>query len=199
MSVAAELATRWAGRAGTIAFVLVALALGRVVGDQVPSPIDSYARPHEVVASQGRPVQLRAATITVDGVTVSRSFQTSSSLYESPGIFVLADVTFTPTLEDSALGHVEIVDRQGRSFTVTRTGGNTCPLTAPGLPTRCSVVLELPPDALPGATLRLGTDGTDTAYQDLAVVDLGLDAQDAQLAADAEPLEPREPLLEEGG
>lgn len=198
MSAVTTLGARWAGRAGTVAFVLVALALGRAVGDELPSPIDSYARPHEVTATLGRPVQLRAATVTVDGVGVSSSFQSSSSVYTSPGIFVLADVTFTPTLEDSALGHVEIVDRQGRSFTVTRTGGNTCPLTAPGLLTRCSVVLELPEDALPGATLRLGTDGTDTAYQDLAVLDLGLSAEDARQAADAEPLVPREPLLEEG-
>lgn len=198
MNVAGALASRWAGRAGTVAFVLAALALARAVGDELPSPFDTYAAPREVATTEGTAAHLRAATVTVDGVALSRTFRSSSSTYESPGVFVLADVTFSPTIEDATLGHVEIVDAAGRSFTPTRSGSSTCPLTAPGLVARCSVLLELPADALPGARLRLGTDGTDTAYQDLAVLDLGLTARDVQVAADAEPVQPREPLLQGG-
>jgi hypothetical protein len=181
-----------------VAFVLAALALARAVGDDLPSPFDTYAAPREVATTEGEATRLRAATVTVEGVELSRTYRSSSSLYVTPGVFVLAHVAFSPTLEDLTLGHVEIVDPAGRSFTPTRSGASTCPLTAPGLVARCSVLLELPADALAGARLRLGTNGTDTAYQDLAVLDLGLTAQDAELAADAEPVRPREPLLEGG-
>lgn len=192
MSGLRSTAGRWTGRAGTVAFVLAALALARVVGDSYPAPMQQFAQPHEVRATVGEPAHLRTLDVTVDDVRLGRSFSYSSSLYETPGVFVMVDVTFTPTLKDATVAYAELVDAQGRSYTRTRADTNLCQLVAPGITSRCSIALEIPAEAAPGAVLRLGHDGWRSSFDSLLVLDLGLDA--AEVSGAAPPGRPLRPL-----
>ena len=102
--------------------------------------------------------------------------------------WVVADLTLTPTVEDAGLPHVQVVDAGGRTFGLTRgSTTNSCRLTQPGIPLRCSVAVELPADALAGAVLQLAPV-PDPRFDHLLQVDLGLgaDADPAPVAAAAD-------------
>lgn len=196
MSRLLTFARRWSGRGGTIAFVVAALALARVIGDQYPDAAAHYARPHLVQVALGETAHLRTMDVVVDAPQVGTTVQDDWSVLETSGVFVQVEVAYTPTLEDTGLRYAEIVDAQGRSFTTTRSGSNTCTLSRPLVTSHCSVALELPADAVPGATLRLAADGFNPGYDSMLEVPLGLDAADVEAAlADPTPLVPVPELM----
>lgn len=178
---AAGIADRWVGRAGTIAFVVAALALARVIGDQFPDPIQEFQRPHPVQAQVGETAELRLADIEVHGIRVGDQLVGPGMLYPTDGVWVVADLTFTPTLEDAGLPYAQIVDAEGRTYTNTRGySTSTCGASAPGIPVTCSLALEIPANAADGAALEL-SPRLDPRYDNVLVLDLGLDA--ARVAA----------------
>lgn len=192
---------RWTGRAGTIAFVVAALALGRVVGDRFPDPIKALEEPHVVEAQVGEAGELRLARVQVDQVQVGTRYRGSSSLLTTDGVWVMADITLTPTLQDVGLTYAQVRDGQGRIFGPTRGGAtNTCRVSQPGIPLTCSVALELPEDAVPGARLLLAPV-LDHRFDNVVSVDLALTADDvarAQADPQAEPLTPRDEIAGAG-
>lgn len=193
----ASLSSRWLGRAGTVGFVVAALALGRVIGDQFPDPIQEFEEPHIVHAEVGEPAQLRLAQVQVDAVHVGTEFRGAGTLLPTEGVWVMADVTMTPTLEDVGLSYLRMVDPQGRVFGLTRGGEtNTCRVSQPGIPMTCSIAIELPTDAVPGITLEVAPTA-DPRYDNVLSVDLGLEAQDVEQALAG--TDPVQPLDEIGG
>lgn len=194
---AATLSSRWLGRAGTIGFVVAALALGRVIGNQFPDPIQEFEQPHLVHAEVGEVAELRLAQVQVDAVHVGTQFRTDGALMPTDGVWVMADITMTPTLQDAGLPYLRMVDAQGRTFGLTRgSTTNTCRVSQPGIPLVCSVAIELPADAVPGIVLE-AAPVLDPRYDNVASVDLGLQATDAEQALAAD--EPVVPLDDLGG
>ncbi len=174
---------RWAGGAGTAAFVVAALAVGRVVGDQLPEPFDRLSAPREHVVAVGEAAHLRTADVVVTGTHLGAVLDDGTAGVTTPGVWLVADLEITGTDGDSRLGTWEVVSADGtRSWSQTRGLTRTCSVAPPGVTQRCSVALEVVPEALPGATLRLGTV-SDLRYDDVAVVDLGLTAEDVEAAA----------------
>lgn len=175
------MADRWVGRAGTIGFVVAVLALGRVIGDQYPDPIQEFEQPHLVEAAVGDPTGLRLADVEVHGTRLGTELVGPGSVLPTDGVWVVTDLTFTPTLEDIGLPFAQLVDAQGRVYTATRgMAGSSCGATAPGIPLTCAIALEIPADAAVGAALHLGPR-LDPRYDDVLVVDLAVTAE--QVAA----------------
>lgn len=177
---------RWVGRAGTIGFVLAALALARAIGTQFPDPLDEFEQPHVVTAALGQTVELRTAEVTVQDVRVGTELVASGTPLPTEGVWVMAELSYTPTAEDTGLPYARIVDGDGRTFLATRGGTNTCGSSGPGIPLTCSVSIEIPADAAPGAVLQLASTGDhqrDTVrFDSLLELPLGLTAADVEAA-----------------
>lgn len=180
---------RWTGRLGTTAFILAALALGRVVGDELPRPFDRLNEPRHVEVGLGATAALRTAEVSVTRVQLGTALADTSSTLTTPGLWLVADVQLTPTDADAWLATWEVVGADGREWGRTRPLLDTCRITPPGITQTCGVALEVAPEALPGARLRLATQ-EDVRYDDRAVVDLGLTEAHVEQAGD-EPLEIR--------
>lgn len=192
-----SLASRWSGRAGTVGFVLAALALARVVGDNTPDPSERYGAPHEIQAVYGEPAQLRTATITVESLSLSEQLLGTSDVIPTEGIWVVVNLSYTPQLTQTGLSYAELTDTQGRSFTQTRRAANTCRISFPGIPMHCAIGLELPAEAAPGSVLRLATNPDDQRFDDILVLDLGIDAEMVESAQESgETLVLRDPVVD---
>ncbi|AXH97002.1 hypothetical protein [Ornithinimicrobium avium] len=181
------LSGRWLGGLGTSAFVLAALAVGRVVGDQLPDPFEPLSAPREHAVGVGETAYLREAELTVTGTRLGPLLDDGLSPVPTPGIWLVVDLELTGAGSDSQLRTWEVVAADGTSWAQTRGLTRTCSLVPPGITQRCSVALEVLPAALPGATLRLGT-ASDLRYDDVAVVELGLTAADVEAAASDAPV-----------
>ena len=172
-----------------------AFLIGRVVGDRFPDPLAAFEEPHVVRAQVGEPAALRLAEVQVDEVRVGTAYRGHGSLLTTEGVWVMADITLTPTLKDVGLPNAQVRDAQGRVFGPTRGGDtNTCRVSQPGIPLTCSIAIELPEDAVPGATMVLAPV-PDPRFDNVLSVDLGLTAEDVDRArAQTEPLQPRDAI-----
>lgn len=174
---------RWAGGAGTAAFVVAALAVGRVVGDQLPEPFDRLSAPREHAVAVGEAAHLRTADVVVTGTHLGPLLDDGLTRISTPGLWLVAELEITGTDGDSLLSTWEVVSADGaRSWSQTRGLTRTCSVAPPGITQRCSVAVEVLPEALAGASLRLATVA-DLRYDDVAVVDLGLTTETVEAAA----------------
>lgn len=177
---------RWLGGSGTVAFVIAALAVGRVVGGQLPDPFTPLSEPREHAVGVGGTAELREATVRVTEVRLGPLLEDGGPGVATPGLWLVADLELTGRDVDSRVATWQVV-ADGTSWSQTRGLTSTCGLAPPGITQRCSVAIEVPPEALPGAVLRLGT-AEDLRYDDVAVVDLGLSRQEVQAAATGDPV-----------
>jgi hypothetical protein len=76
-------------------------------------------------------------------------------------------------------------DAEDRTWGLVGRNANACLESPPGLTAHCTVFLEVPPDALPTLRLRLARLSSDTRFDAMAEIDLGLTADDAEAFADA--------------
>lgn len=162
-------------RLGAGVLVVVALAIGRVVTDRLPST-DIADRPFEVHASVGETVPLRVADLTVTEVEGSPTLITASDGYRTPGLWVAAKLTVVPRQESGTVTYAALRATDGRLW---ETAGRTrmlCASGLAGLPTHCAAYIDAPAEALPGAVLLVarGAGGGDLRMDDMAVIDLGI-------------------------
>lgn len=183
---------RWVGRAGVTAFVIAALAVGRVVGDAVPRGDKVMAVPHDVVVAVGERAQLRTATVTVDSVTLATSVtdELGHILQQTPGVYVVAEITSVARTEGTGVLSASLISADGtRTFDRTRPT-LTCLSQPPGMTQTCGVALEIPPEEVEGARLALSTNQFEGRYDDRLVLPLTLTAADAEAAAQDPAAEP---------
>ncbi len=188
--------TRRSGRTrlrtvGAGAAVLAALAVGHVV--VTAFPVDervqaSFVRP----ATVGVPVDLRYARLTAGEPSGSTVLDPDDgSLLATPGVWLAVPLTIEAVGQPRLLGFAELVGGDGRTYLVF-TGGRSSfvPGTAqPGIPRYATLRVEVPPEALPGAVLRVGLEQKDQRRDDVAEIDLGLTQADADAwAADGAPV-----------
>lgn len=178
-------------RLGAGAAVVAALAVGHVVVTAFPVD-ERVAAPFVRAAAVGEPVELRYARITADepaGSTVLDPLD--GSLLATPGVWLTVPVTIEALGEPRTLAFAELIGGDGRSYRIFM-GGRSQILAGtaqPGIPRYVTVFVEVPPDAVPGAHLRLGLDLFDQRRDDIADIDLGLTQADADAwAADTTPL-----------
>ncbi|WP_421734021.1 hypothetical protein [Cellulomonas sp.] len=176
---------------GAGAAVLAALAVGHVV--VTAFPVDervqaSFLRPAVV----GEPVELRYARLTAGEPAGSTVLDPDDgSLLATPGVWLTVPLTIEATGQPRALGFAELIGGDGRTYLVF-TGGRSSflPGTAqPGIARYATLSVEVPPEALPGAHLRIGLEQKDQRREDVADIDLGLTRADADAwAADDTPV-----------
>ena len=166
---------------GAGAAVLAALAVGHVVvtafpvDDRVSAP---FVRPTVV----GETVELRYARLTAGEPTGSTVVSPDGATQLStPGVFLTVPLTIVATGQPRLISFAELLGGDGRTYTVFTSGRSSfLPGTAqPGVPRYATVSVELPPEAVPGAHLRIGLNQEDQRADDLAVIDLGLTRADA--------------------
>lgn len=162
---------------GAGALVLAALSVGRVVTEWLPDG-PSPVRPFERTASVGEDVRLRFGALRVTDVDGGPQLATSSAAKLSPGLWVTAHVDFTPSVDKMGIGYAELRDAHGRVLTRGARNVLTCEVVNPGIPGHCLVAFEVDPTALAGSRLALTRNVNDERGDDMAVVDLGISADD---------------------
>ena len=99
--------------------------------------------------------------------------------------------SFVARGEPSGISYGRLIDGTGRTTIFSGFGQRNqiaCPAAPVGLVSQCTAVVEADPDTLPGATLGLAPDSLDPRYDDMAVVDLEIDADDVDRWMTAEEL-----------
>ncbi|WP_315096317.1 hypothetical protein [uncultured Cellulomonas sp.] len=176
---------------GAGAAVLAALAVGHAVVTAFPVSERvqaSFVRP----ATIGEPVELRYARLTAGEPTGSTVLDNDDgTLLATPGVWLVVPLTLEVTGQPRALGFAELLGGDGRTYTVF-TGGRSWFLSGtaqPGIPRYATLRVELPPEAVPGAHLRVGLLQKDQRRDDVADIDLGLTQADADAwASDDAPV-----------
>lgn len=155
--------------------VVAALLVGSAINAQLPEPDAIFSTPFEHPGGVGETITLRNARITVTGVDAAKELEWLDQVAVSAGVFLVVDVTYEPRGETSVLGsNARLVAADGREF-----GGRTpvspaCGPAQPGLPLACRLTLEVPPDVLAGAVLKVPAGIDTTLMDDVAVIDLGI-------------------------
>lgn len=155
--------------------VVAALFVGSTINAALPDPNALFGTPFEHAGGIGVEITLRNAKLTVTGVEASKELERLDQVAVSEGVFLVVDVTYEPRGETSVLGsNARLVAVDGREF-----GGRTpvspaCGPAQPGLPLACRLTLEVPPDVLAGAVLKVPAGIDTTLMDDVAVIDLGI-------------------------
>ena len=156
---------------------------------------DPGAEPHVRSGRVGQALDLRAATVTVDEVLGTRRMVEYGSELVSPGLWVVARYTVVGTEENTPITFAEMADGEGRAWGLVGRNANSCAESPPGVAVHCTVYVEVPPDALPTLRLRLARLSSDTRFDALAEIDLGLTSADAEAFASAPPYDVPAPSL----
>lgn len=119
--------------------------------------------------------------------------------YSTTGVYVLVPITFTAAGEPQSLSYVALRDAEGRVY-VTGTGRNPFSIgtAQPGIPRHTQAAVELPVDAAAGAEVVIALQANDEDHRrdDVAVIDLGISAADAEAWAGDDAAVEVEPLVE---
>ena len=146
----------------------------------------------------GQPVDLRTGSVKVTGVRSAAEIQSGNQVAKTPGIWLVVDVDFTPRNEPRNLLSPQLSDSMERSFGGFQAiAAPPCSAGQPGMVLGCAFALELPTDALSGATLLLHSeDSLSRVPFDVASIDLGIDQSRAeQLAAETGRVVLKEPRV----
>lgn len=178
--------TTWRRAVGTGAVCLGLLVAGSFLQDWLPGDDDDpAAEPHVRTGEVGDPVDLRTTTVTVDEVVGTTRIEELGGELVSPGLWVVAHLTVVPTEENASIGFAELRDDDERVWGLVGRNEITCDPSPPGLAAHCSVRFEVPPEAVPTLRLRLARLGSETRFDAVAEVDLGLTRADAEAFASA--------------
>ncbi|MBO3095746.1 hypothetical protein [Cellulomonas dongxiuzhuiae] len=176
---------------GAGAAVLAALAVGHVV--VTAFPVDERVQaPFVRTATVGEPVELRYARLTAGRPTGSTVLDgDDGTLLATPGVWLTVPLTIEALGQPRALGFAELRGGDGRTYTVFTSGRSAFlpGTTQPGVPRYATLRVEVPPQAVPGARLRVGLELKDQRRDDVAEIDLGLTQADAEAwAAESTPV-----------
>lgn len=176
-------------RFATVALVVAALSVGRVVTEVLPDGKDT-GRPFVTEVSVGETATLRWGTvevISVDGALETREFRTA---LRTPGVWIVVRATATPLVDSSTIATLELRTAQGSIITAGSRSQRNCPSSNPGIPVECTLTIDVAPQDAVGAHLALIHNLNDTRYDDEAVVDLGItEAKIAAWKARTEPID----------
>ena len=173
---------------GAGALVLAALAVGRVVTDQLPDAKAVGSAPIERVAQIGEVAHLRVGDVKVVKVQGGNVWSGIVEAKTTPGMWVVADIEFTPRRDEGAISLATIRDDAGHEWSLGR-GISTCKLGIPGVPMTCQVAVEVPAKAMSGAELVLRWNPYDRRWDDQAVIPLTIDDESAATwAKNEEPI-----------
>lgn len=166
---------------GAGAAVLAALAVGHVVVTAFPVD-ERVSAPFVRSTEVGETVDLRYATVTAGAPVGSTVLEPEvGPLLSTPGVWLTVPLTVVASGEPRLVGFAELLGGDGRTYPIS-TGGRSsfaAGTAQPGIPRYATVAVEVPPEAVPGAHLRIGLEQKDQRRDDVADIDLRLTQADA--------------------
>ena len=171
----------------TALLVVAALFVGSLVAERMPDPAAVLDRPFERHAGIGAPVPMRTGTLTVTGIRSGAQVSSYLDIAATQGVWLVADVEWTPTTEAFPLNAhaARVVAADGRRYSGTSEIATGCTRTQAGVTFVCALAFEMAPTALAGAALHVAASSSVDDADDVAVIDLGLDAAGAAALASA--------------
>lgn len=177
---------------GTGALIVAALAVGQTLNEHLPDGSDA-GRLFERPVSIGKTLQMRAGDLTPVSVDGAHSIlRDAGAGIRSPGVVVVVHFDYVPRSEPGGIKRGELRDGSGRVTVFGPSGQRnrvTCPAQLVGIVAHCTAVVEADPDTLVGARLGLSADDDDVRFDDMALIDLAIDADDVAAYRTAEELE----------
>ena len=171
--------------------LVVALVIGSWIQQFLPNPDDIHGRPYPVRGAIGEPVEFRLGTVTVHGFESANHVTYSGQAAATEAIWLVFDVAFTPSDEPTVLGPVELRDAEGNQYGGFQPIASPCGPIQTGMTAQCQLAMELPVEALEGATLLIPASPMSPGVADDVVeVDLEIDSAESEsLVADAKDVE----------
>lgn len=166
---------------GTGVLVVAALALGQNLNEHLPDGSDG-GRLFERAVEIGETLEMRTGDLTprtVDGA--ASVLRDAGSSIRSPGVIVVVHFDFVSRNESSSIRYGELRDGSGRTTIFGPSGDRnevTCPGGPVGVVVHCTAVVEADPATLPGSRLGLAGDELDPRFDDMALIDLDISADD---------------------
>lgn len=167
---------RWFAYAPTLVLSVVLISAAALVDYFVPTAESIFFSPHVVHGSLGEEITLRTATLRVTRVRTAHVLVDYRGESKTTGTWLVVDLHLTPTQEPVTVSGIEVKGGEGALYSSSFVGHTDCGPAQTGVPTVCSVGIEMPRSALVGAHLIVPADGHRAAWgDDVALVDLGLD------------------------
>lgn len=167
--------------AGAGTLVLAALVVGHLVTEAFPVS-DGIEAPYVRHGEVGETVSLRYADVTASAPVGSTVLDPQDgTLLATPGVWLTVPLEVVAVGEPRRLSHAVVVGGDGRTYATASSGRSTFSTGAmqTGVPRWTTLRVELPVDAVPGARLQVALSLWDQRADDLAEIDLGLTAADA--------------------
>lgn len=166
----------------TAILVIAALFIGSFIAERMPQPDRIVGeQPFYHAVEVGEQATLRTAEVTVTGVQTAKRVERFGQVAESAGVWLVVDVEWDPRDAPSTLQGSTVMVRasDGRRFGDLQVVFTSCGPTQPGIPVACQIAIEIAPDALEGARSLIPAEGSVGSNDDVALVDLGIDADEA--------------------
>lgn len=165
----------------TALLVVAALFVGSLVTARLPQPDALLDRPFEHHGALGAPVMLRTGTVSVTGLRSGTQASGYLDVAVTRAIWLVTDLEWTPARNAAPLNSLEarIIAPDGRQFGGAAEVTPLCSRTQTGVTFVCSIAFEMDPTAVAGASLHVPAAGSIDDADDVAVIDLGLDAERA--------------------
>ncbi|MFC7485968.1 hypothetical protein ACOCJ7_05520 [Knoellia sp. CPCC 206453] len=167
----------------TAAFVIAAMALGRLITDHVPLDVTA-AEPFSHTGSVGKVVGLEYADVTVTAVHVTPTVM-GNPASAAGGRWLIVDTEMLARTAPVTVAGLFLVDGQDRRYIASARGSEcaTSVKLATGVRSYASVCFDIPKKALTGARLfatRSAYDSVESNFRrdDLADIDLGISASE---------------------
>ena len=167
-------------RLGAGALVLAVLALGRVVTDRLPDPIDVLTATVERPATLREPLSLHSMDVTITELTGAKSMVNLGTYETTPGVWLVFTAQITPRDKDLVAPYAAIRAADGMTWAAVGRSQVYCDSAIPGLPTQCIGRIEVPPDRLTGASLLISANRNNQSYEDMAVLPLRVTENELQ-------------------
>lgn len=165
----------------TSILVVAALFVGTALTSWIPTANDVFERPFRHEATVGEPVELRTGTVTVTRVRSAKELSYNGQTAVTTGVWVVLDLSWRAAKEPTQLNLLltRIHAANGKTYGGMPGFVLPCGLTQPGIEKRCQLHFELPPEALEGAHVLVPAYATLSGGDDVADIDLGIDAASA--------------------
>ncbi len=180
---------------GVALLLIVALAAGRIVADQL-SDTRSADAPFTVRAADGeRSVSLSYMDVAVTGVRATDTLVDRDEVETTTATFLVVDLEVRASTRSQIVAGLRLVGADGtvyRSAGTSRTGCSESASLPTGVRTYWMACFEVPDDALEGASVLVGRGSSDAGNDrrdEQAEIGLGIDSALADRFAGAvEPL-----------
>ena len=163
----------------TAILVVAALFVGSLVTSSLPQP-DSLLidLPFLHAVNVGETANLRTGNVTVTDVQAAKRVKLYGRIAESAAVWIVVDLEWEPVRQSGmiAASNPVVVAADGRVFGGIQAVTNNCGPTQPGMAVACQLAFEVSVDALEGAHLRVPAGNSVDTSDDVADVDLGIDA-----------------------